>query len=103
MPSPSPIQTDGPRRKLTAQQMRVADGIVRGLSYAQIGVELGRARADRRPVSEHTIRAHVGAIALLFDDVDEGDGSQPLPPRMRIYTWMKQRLWAAAHGPGDSQ
>lgn len=67
-------------RELTAQQRTIALGIGRGLSYAAIGVELGK--------SEHTIRAHVRAMANLVD-TDEG----ALSPRERIFALVKYEQW----------
>jgi DNA-binding NarL/FixJ family response regulator len=68
-------------RDLTPQQRKVALGIARGLSYAEIGVELG--------ISAHTVRAHARAMANLIDD----DGA--FPPRTRILVLIKQQQWAA--------
>ena len=72
-------QSDGPRKPLTAQQRRIADGIHRELSYEEIGKELN--------ISPHTVRQHVRAMALLFDE------PACLPPRMRILMWVRHHHW----------
>jgi DNA-binding NarL/FixJ family response regulator len=69
-------------RELTPRQQQIADGIRRGLSYAQIGVEL--------TCSEHTVRAHVRAMANL---IDADDGA--LSPRERILMLVAHERWAA--------
>jgi DNA-binding CsgD family transcriptional regulator len=72
-----------PVLRFTAQQRRIADGITRELSYAEIGIELC--------ISEHTVRAHVKQMALVCDEPRE------LPPRWRILFVMKAREWERSH------
>lgn len=69
----------GPIRQFTPRQSDIAACIGRGLSYAEIGAELG--------ISEHTVADAVVKMAMLFDDYDG------LPPRWRIYTWVKYCEW----------
>lgn len=75
--------TINPLLRLTAQQKRIADGIARELSYAEIGAELC--------ISEHTVRAHVKQMALIVCEPAE------LPPRWRILFVMKAREWEQGH------
>jgi DNA-binding NarL/FixJ family response regulator len=86
MTSPRPLAAliTGPIRPLTKQQQRVCDGIYRGLTYAQIGAELG-ALEGREPISVHTVRFHVVNIASLFT------GMPYMDPRSRIYVAMVQK------------
>lgn len=74
----------GPIRPLTKQQQRVCDGIYRGLSYAQIGAELG-ALENKPPLAERTVRAYVAAAAEQFR------GLEFLEPKARIYVVMLLR------------
>jgi predicted transcriptional regulator len=71
-----------PVRQFTKQQLAIARGIANGLSYAEIGAELG--------ITEHTVRAHVKAMALVLDEPAE------LPPRYRILYWAKGQEWEAS-------
>jgi hypothetical protein len=73
--------------------VQIADGIGRGLSYAQIAAELRKADGGR--VSVNTVRNTVRAMALMFDEPKE------LAPRWRIYMWVKQGEWAAEHTAAD--
>jgi DNA-binding CsgD family transcriptional regulator len=81
----------GPIRALTERQLQVADGIRRGLTYAEIAGELSRVTG--KPVSLETVRTHVRHMAMLFDEPRE------LAPRWRIYMWVKHQEWAAEHPP----
>ncbi len=69
----------GPIRAFTPRQREIADLIGQGKSYAEIGEELG--------LSEHTVADYVVKMALLFDEYDD------LPPRWRIYVWVKYEEW----------
>lgn len=71
----------GPHRPFTARQNQIADGILRGLSYKQIGHELA--------ISEHTVAAHVRMMAMLFDA--SGDLGEQLPPRTVILVYAAYR------------
>jgi hypothetical protein len=73
-------------RSFTRRQSQIADAIGRGLTYAEIAGEL--TRLGGRRVSPHTIAAHVRTMSFLIDGVDE------LPPRWRIYVFVKQYEWA---------
>jgi DNA-binding NarL/FixJ family response regulator len=69
----------GPFRALTDRQWQIVDGIRRGLSYEEIGVELG--------LSPYTVRNHVKAIAPKFNNPDE------LEPRLVIALWARHEQW----------
>ncbi len=56
---PPPMNT--PPLALTPREVEVASLLVQGYTYKKIARELER--ADGKPISEHTIRAHVGNIA----------------------------------------
>lgn len=75
--------SNGPIRPLTKRQRQIADGIGRGLSYAQIGAEIG--------LGASTVKQYVHTMALLFNDAPD------LPPRWRIFMWVKQCEWEAQH------
>jgi DNA-binding NarL/FixJ family response regulator len=86
MTSPRPLAAliTGPIRPLTKQQQRVCDGIYRGLTYAQIGAELG-ALEGKESLSEHTVRAYLRDINRLFR------GMERMDPKDRIYLAMELR------------
>lgn len=74
----------GARRPFTGQEEKIAELIVtrivengeqRGLSYAEIGHELG--------LRTNTVRAYVRAMAETIEGLDA------LPPRTRIYLAVK--------------
>jgi DNA-binding NarL/FixJ family response regulator len=67
----------GPIRPFNDRQNRIAEGIRRGLSYRQIGAELG--------ISEHTVADCVEKMAMLFDVYNELNVS--LPPRHIILVY----------------
>lgn len=75
--------TDGPIRALTQRQAEIAHGIGRGLSYREIGDELR--------LREQTISGYVKAMALIFDSKED------VPPRMRIFLWLKRLEWDCRH------
>lgn len=79
-------------RPFTERQRQIADGIGRGLSYAEIAGEL--ARINGTAISVHTVAAHVRNMANLIDGADE------LPPRWRIFMVVKQHEWSVAHVVG---
>ena len=80
----------GPHTPLTTTEQRVADGIFRNLSYAEIGHELAALGGKRgQPVTSRTVRQHVSNIALKLD------GLERLAPRMRIYIWQLHRQYVA--------
>jgi DNA-binding NarL/FixJ family response regulator len=56
LPDPAAVM-----RRLTARERAVAALLIRGLTYKRIALTL-QAR-DGQPISEHTVRAHVGNIA----------------------------------------
>jgi DNA-binding NarL/FixJ family response regulator len=72
-----------PIRPFTDQQLKIARGIDRELSYREIAAEMG--------ISEHTVRQYVREMALLLDEPRE------LPPRWRILIWVRQSKWHDAH------
>jgi DNA-binding NarL/FixJ family response regulator len=81
-PRPLAALITGPIRPLTKQQQRVCDGIYRGLTYAQIGAELG-ALDNRAPLDTETVRFYVRQAAALFIGLDH------LDPKGRIYVAMQ--------------
>ena len=52
---------DAPNTPLTPRENEIAALLVRGLTYKRIARELEK--RDGRPISDHTVRAHVGNIA----------------------------------------
>jgi DNA-binding NarL/FixJ family response regulator len=72
----------GPVKPLSKQLQRVCDGVYRGLTYAQIGKELG-ALEERSPLSVETVRFYVRQAAALFV------GLEHLDPRGRLYVAMQ--------------
>jgi DNA-binding NarL/FixJ family response regulator len=54
-------QNSTPTLRLTAREAEVAALLVQGFTYKQIA--RGLERIDGKPVSDHTVRAHVGNIA----------------------------------------
>lgn len=84
---------------LTARQEQIADGIRRGLSYAEIAGEL--TRLNQKKISPLTIRTHVQTMAarlrplvIVEDDEDEDN----FAPREIVSLWVRQRKWAADRG-----
>ena len=59
--APAPLQPAAPPPSLTRREMAVARLLVRGFTYKRIARALEA--EDGRPISEHTVRAHVGNIA----------------------------------------
>lgn len=87
-PSGSPPQYRPPRnpsRSLTGQQERVVDGIRRGLTYAQIGAELG--------IDRSTVKGHVERIANVLPNDDHLDA------RDCIFLWAWFRVWSGTATP----
>jgi len=78
----------GPIRALTPLQQDIAALIGTGKSYREIGEELG--------ISEHTVADYVVKMALLFEEYDD------LPPRWRIYVWVKYCEWRARPPAGSA-
>ena len=77
----------GPSRPPTPQQMRIADGIERGLSYKEIGVEM--------QISASTVRTQVMLMAYTFDAYHEW--RERYTPREIIWKWMAYCRWAREH------
>lgn len=59
--SPRAPKPDAPHAPLTPRENEIAALLVRGLTYKRIARELEK--RDGKPVSDHTVRAHVGNIA----------------------------------------
>jgi DNA-binding NarL/FixJ family response regulator len=53
--------SDAPNAPLTPRENEIAALLVRGLTYKRIARELEK--RDGKPISDHTVRAHVGNIA----------------------------------------
>jgi DNA-binding NarL/FixJ family response regulator len=53
---------------LTPREQEVAGLLIQGLTYKQIAIELSR--RDGRPVSDHTVRTHVGNMAWKMGITD---------------------------------
>jgi len=70
----------GPVRPLTRQRERVVAGILRGLTYREIGGSMGGIRVD-------TVKGHVAAILNILPNPDQ------LPPRDCIFRWGLWRAW----------
>lgn len=77
-----PVPPAGPLRPLTPRQLLVADGIRRGLSYAEIGAELG--------IDGSTVKGHVGSIMNVLPNPDD------LDPRDCIFLWAWWTAWEGA-------
>jgi len=60
-PAAGPLNPQAPPALLTPRETEVAALLVQGFTYKRIARELQR--QDGKPVSDHTIRAHVGNIA----------------------------------------
>lgn len=71
-------------RAFTPTQQRIGAGIVAGLSYRDMGKELG--------ISEHTVRAQV--ISMHRQVI----GLEDLPPRWGLYVFFKFAAWTAGMG-----
>lgn len=54
-------RSDAPNAPLTPRESEIAALLVRGLTYKRIARELEK--RDGKPISDHTVRAHVGNIA----------------------------------------
>lgn len=63
----------GPVRAFTPEQEAIADGIRRGLTYEQIGHEIGK--------SAYTVADRVEKMAFLFDCYHEYHEEDRLKPR----------------------
>ena len=70
-----------PVRPFSKQQLRVIDGIRRGLSYKQIGAEMG--------ITEYTVKDYVKKIALILDQPSQ------LEPKARLQYWIHSHEWEA--------
>lgn len=81
---------DGPIRPLTDRQRQIAELIVRGKSYREIG-ELLVPR-----ITAGTVRNAVREMALLFPNDED------LAPRMTIYVWMREREWERRRQPAPA-
>lgn len=77
------------RKRFTPTESLIAQGIRAGLSYAEIGLELARAKGGNRPVSPHTIRSHVNRMAGKID------GCEDLAPRHAVYSALQFAEWEA--------
>lgn len=80
----------GPIRRFTPRQEQIADGILRGLTYKQIGSELA--------ISPHTVASHVKMMAMLFDAC--GELGEQLPPRTVVLVYAAYRDGARARVDG---
>lgn len=76
-----------PIREFTKRQAEIAHGILRNLSYEEIGHELG--------IEGSTVRQRVKEMALIFDT----DSQIAFPPRTRIFVWTKQLEWRLERQP----
>lgn len=74
----------------TRRQLDVMNGINRELSYKEIASELGN-------ITENTVRAHAIAAAAK---VPEFEG---LPPRYRIFAYIRAKGWDAVQQRLDHQ
>jgi DNA-binding NarL/FixJ family response regulator len=75
--------------RLTPQQRRVAECIGRGLSYAEVGVELS--------LSEHTVRSYVAAIVLRLGNPED------LEPWVLVFYTVRHAQWEASRAPPQAE
>jgi hypothetical protein len=75
------------RKPWTADEQLIVSGIRRGLSYAEIGVELAAKTGRAKPLAANTIRHYTAHLVSKIEWGEAPEGLVELAPRIAVCTY----------------